>query len=356
MPRLSAGTGAHHKLIWHDTIRHRAAATQPAAPKSRDVAAQTFVYWRILSTVLKPKNIIPFQVLKPKNTLPKQIRKGMAAALIAGLHDPSQTTLGYHHKDAIRFEEKMQFDPMPSSEDILFSSKLDKQPCHSKNKWRSTFVAITPDNLFLAKDETSETCLERLPLHQVASITEHEASVDRTGATKATLTTGEQSQKTSSSMERPATLEIHVVRARDLLAADRGGTSDPYVSIQVQDGKTVGKTHTIKKTLNPEWDQRFEIPLGVPQRNSKLILKCKDYDAMGTDDPLGTVEIDLRTLTPGKEYKGWHSLHHEDEDSGKSGMLELKYKLEEADPEEEATCYFVHLETIPGKHSRKFYL
>lgn len=266
----------------------------------------------------------------------------MAAALIAGLHDPSQSSVMHQHKEALRLQDKMQFDPMPSTEDILWSGELQKQPCHSKNNWRSTFVVITADNLFLAKDATSETCLDRIPLHQVTAITEHEASGERTSALVGSL-------------ERPATLEITILRAKDLIAADRGGTSDPYVSIHIgEKGKPVAKTHAMKRTLNPEWDQRFEIQLGIAQRRETLILNCKDYDAIGTDDPLGHVEIGLHDLIPGKEYAGWHSLHQEGIEEGKAGALEIRFKLEEEALQKEATYYFFELATVAGKSARAF--
>lgn len=54
----------------------------------------------------------------------------------------------------------------------------------------------------------------------------------------------------------PAVLHLSVVKAKDLIAADAGGTSDPYVRIHV--GKEIAngkKTKTIKKSLNPEWNE-----------------------------------------------------------------------------------------------------
>ena len=50
-----------------------------------------------------------------------------------------------------------------------------------------------------------------------------------------------------------ACLTVTIVSARGLRAADRGGTSDPFCLCRV--GKEVFRTSTIKKTLDPEWDE-----------------------------------------------------------------------------------------------------
>lgn len=51
-------------------------------------------------------------------------------------------------------------------------------------------------------------------------------------------------------------LHVSVVKAKDLIAADAGGTSDPYVRIHV--GREIAngkKTQVVKKSLNPEWNE-----------------------------------------------------------------------------------------------------
>ena len=52
---------------------------------------------------------------------------------------------------------------------------------------------------------------------------------------------------------------VKVIAARNLKAADHGGTSDPYVTISL--GKHIEakhaphKTRTVKKTINPVWEE-----------------------------------------------------------------------------------------------------
>lgn len=52
-------------------------------------------------------------------------------------------------------------------------------------------------------------------------------------------------------------LKIYVQKATNLIAQDSCGTSDPYVTIQCGNSK-VKKTKTIKKTLNPVWNEMLQ--------------------------------------------------------------------------------------------------
>lgn len=92
-------------------------------------------------------------------------------------------------------------------------------------------------------------------------------------------------------------VSVHVVRATGLLAADKSGTSDPYVKVQSEYGKKA-KTSVIKKTCNPEWDETLELLL--PDLAAPLAFTVFDYDKAGKNDNLGSGEISgLRQLVPG---------------------------------------------------------
>ena len=52
------------------------------------------------------------------------------------------------------------------------------------------------------------------------------------------------------------TLHVYLSHATGLKSADRNGLSDPYVKLSL--GKHKSKSKTIKKTLNPRWDEDFE--------------------------------------------------------------------------------------------------
>lgn len=55
-------------------------------------------------------------------------------------------------------------------------------------------------------------------------------------------------------------LTVHLVGAKNLMAADRSGTSDPYFIFRVN-GKEVFKSNTVKKNLNPVYDETFVVPI-----------------------------------------------------------------------------------------------
>lgn len=56
-------------------------------------------------------------------------------------------------------------------------------------------------------------------------------------------------------------LTVDLVSAQNLMAADKTGTSDPYVTFTVN-GERVHKSDTIRKTLNPKWQrERFTVPI-----------------------------------------------------------------------------------------------
>jgi len=116
-------------------------------------------------------------------------------------------------------------------------------------------------------------------------------------------------------------LRVHLIEARNLKAADIGGTSDPYCDFHIGDPKAKGskkKTSSIiDKTLNPFWNESF---LFRVDQNDILTIKCYDHDNVGRDDPLGQIQVKLDTLVQGKEIEQWIPLQHV-----KQGDLHLKF-------------------------------
>ncbi|KAI1501437.1 phosphatidylserine decarboxylase-domain-containing protein [Biscogniauxia marginata] len=87
-------------------------------------------------------------------------------------------------------------------------------------------------------------------------------------------------------------MKIVVLRARNLAAKDRGGTSDPY--LQLTCGETKFVTHCVPKTLNPEWNVVCTIPItGVD--NLLLDCICWDKDRFGKDY-LGEFDLALEEI------------------------------------------------------------
>ena len=135
----------------------------------------------------------------------------------------------------------------------------------------------------------------------------------------------------SKDLHSRAYLSITVVRAKNLIAADRGGTSDPYISVHVGSKPSSGRKTMVKnKTLNPVWNQTFRFDIGEYERKEVLTIECFDKDSFGKDDSLGKFHIELASL-PLQDELGlpasqWHSF---DKHKGivNSGQVELQYQL-----------------------------
>ncbi|KAH8670948.1 phosphatidylserine decarboxylase-domain-containing protein [Xylariales sp. PMI_506] len=87
-------------------------------------------------------------------------------------------------------------------------------------------------------------------------------------------------------------LKVVVIRARNLAAKDRGGTSDPY--LQLTCGETKFVTHHIPKTLDPEWNVVATIPV-VGVQSLLLEAVCWDKDRFGKDY-LGEFDLALEEI------------------------------------------------------------
>lgn len=87
-------------------------------------------------------------------------------------------------------------------------------------------------------------------------------------------------------------LKVVILRARNLAAKDRNGTSDPFLVLTLGDAKIV--THEVPKSLNPEWNVIEELPVNTPQ---SLLLEviCWDKDRFGKDY-MGEFDIALEEV------------------------------------------------------------
>ena len=110
-------------------------------------------------------------------------------------------------------------------------------------------------------------------------------------------------------MTVPGNTLLHVAAARGLVASDIHLTSkpssDPYVVV-LRDGVEVHRTKTVKKNLNPTYDDTFEVDLSP--RTSRLRFLVFDYDRLTADDAMGEVNIDVADVEDA-ELGGLHDLH-----------------------------------------------
>ncbi|XP_046744360.1 multiple C2 and transmembrane domain-containing protein isoform X3 [Diprion similis] len=91
-------------------------------------------------------------------------------------------------------------------------------------------------------------------------------------------------------------LRLHLRRGENLVAMDRGGSSDPYVKIK-SSGRLLYKSRTVHRDLNPIWDESVTLPIEDPFQ--LLTFKVFDYDWGLQDDFMGAAQLDLRQLELG---------------------------------------------------------
>ncbi|XP_072462229.1 multiple C2 and transmembrane domain-containing protein 1 isoform X7 [Notamacropus eugenii] len=100
-------------------------------------------------------------------------------------------------------------------------------------------------------------------------------------------------------------LQVKVIRAEGLMAADVTGKSDPFCVVELNNDRLL--THTVYKNLNPEWNKVFTF--NIKDIHSVLEVTVYDEDRDRSADflgkvaiPLLTVKASIRTLIP-KEQK-----------------------------------------------------
>ncbi|KAH9818867.1 C2 domain-containing protein [Melampsora americana] len=109
-------------------------------------------------------------------------------------------------------------------------------------------------------------------------------------------------------------LTVMLENAKDLMAADRNGYSDPYAQF-VLNGMKVFKSNVQKKTLNPQWMEKFDVE--VPSRvHADFVVQVFDWDRVGASDKLGQAEIDLKELEPMQQSTMALKLSHEGSERG----------------------------------------
>ncbi|XP_031420278.1 multiple C2 and transmembrane domain-containing protein 2 isoform X2 [Clupea harengus] len=91
-------------------------------------------------------------------------------------------------------------------------------------------------------------------------------------------------------------VQIKVIKATDLASADLGGKSDPFCALELGNSKL--QTQTIHKTLNPEWNKVFTLP--IKDIHDVLVLTVYDDDRDKPPDFLGKVAVPLLSIHNGQ--------------------------------------------------------
>ncbi|XP_060136179.1 multiple C2 and transmembrane domain-containing protein 1 isoform X3 [Zootoca vivipara] len=92
-------------------------------------------------------------------------------------------------------------------------------------------------------------------------------------------------------------LQVKVIRAEGLMAADVTGKSDPFCVVELNNDRLL--THTVYKNLNPEWNKIFTF--NIKDIHSVLEVTVYDEDRDRSADFLGKVSIPLLSIQNGEQ-------------------------------------------------------
>mmetsp|Transcript_17030 Transcript_17030/g.51680 ORF Transcript_17030/g.51680 Transcript_17030/m.51680 type:complete len:591 (-) Transcript_17030:32-1804(-) len=123
----------------------------------------------------------------------------------------------------------------------------------------------------------------------------------------------------------PATLRVVVERGEGLVVKDwslrkANRSSDPYVIVKVQ-GKEIGRTEVVKKSLEPRWDSgTFECKVDDPATTS-VELRIWDKDLVGSD-AMGAVSLTGEDFLEGEDARvAWRDVERATDCKDASGRL-----------------------------------
>ncbi|XP_073917993.1 multiple C2 and transmembrane domain-containing protein 2 isoform X5 [Castor canadensis] len=116
-------------------------------------------------------------------------------------------------------------------------------------------------------------------------------------------------------------LQVKVLKAVDLLAADFSGKSDPFCLLELGNDRL--QTHTIYKNLNPEWNKVFTFPI----KDIHDVLEVTVFDEDGDKPPdfLGKVAIPLLSIRDGQQ--NCYVLKNKDLEQAFKGVIYLEMDL-----------------------------
>ncbi|XP_050928692.1 multiple C2 and transmembrane domain-containing protein 1 isoform X2 [Lates calcarifer] len=103
--------------------------------------------------------------------------------------------------------------------------------------------------------------------------------------------------KSFSNLKDVGIVQVKVMRAEGLMAADVTGKSDPFCVLELNNDRL--QTHTVYKNLNPEWNKVFTF--NVKDIHSVLEVTVFDEDRDRSADFLGKVAIPLLHIRNGEQ-------------------------------------------------------
>lgn len=226
--------------------------------------------------------------------------------------DPTGSFLSFEVFDwnKINSSEKLGSVSIPLS-NLELESPIDKAyPLEGKNQGE-LHLKLSYDSTVLSDEELFQAAGHRigasssLQRHSTrGSIHSSQASaLERSNTNNSVLTvisaeqileeaaTGSISAVRKEASGQEGKLQIKVISAEKLIAADRNGTSDPYVKLKHQ-GKTLFQTKTVTKDCNPTWNETFSVDLadGSPYW---LHLSVMDYNRIQSHRNIGDLHLNI---------------------------------------------------------------
>jgi Ca2+-dependent lipid-binding protein len=133
-------------------------------------------------------------------------------------------------------------------------------------------------------------------------------------------------ETTNAILGRKMSVKLTVIQGEGLVAKDtnmlgKKTASDPYIEVWVK-FKKVGNTATQEKTLDPIWNERFDMDL--KRDNPEVVLKIWDADFMSEPDSMGIITLNIPTEI-GADTTQWYDVP---EGSAKNASGRLQVRLE----------------------------
>eukprot|EP00730_Choanoeca_flexa_P000573 TRINITY_DN10254_c0_g1_i5.p1 TRINITY_DN10254_c0_g1~~TRINITY_DN10254_c0_g1_i5.p1 ORF type:complete len:642 (+),score=246.15 TRINITY_DN10254_c0_g1_i5:113-2038(+) len=131
-------------------------------------------------------------------------------------------------------------------------------------------------------------------------------------------------------------LSCEVLNATNLLPADITGLADPYVKMYVQpdpNKRTKQKTKIVKKSLNPEWNEKFtwKFSADTNLQGRFLSVEVWDWDRITRNDFMGAMAFELSELQDADTIKkGYFILL--DQEQGKTFNFPSRVPPKKDDP------------------------
>ena len=86
---------------------------------------------------------------------------------------------------------------------------------------------------------------------------------------------------------------IKIVQAENLPALSTNGFNDPYCVLTDEEGNGLARTRVIYETLNPHWNEAFNITIENSDKMRWLSVTVWDRDQIGSDEICGKAYIKL---------------------------------------------------------------